>query len=156
MNVHLVSSHGTEVQRQQQEGHNNTTSPQLDYLLFGNNNHNHWHSVLWQVMLCTLVLGLNHSDSDTPITFWFQSRRKIRSSCWSNFYSNLWMWDGRFCCFWDYGEEKFSIGAINNFFYFQQVKLLKMEVEKEKELEINHNLEFPLCHNVAFPEIRSI
>ena len=25
------------------------------------------------------------------------------------------------------------MGAINNFFYFQQVKLLKMEVEVEKE-----------------------
>ena len=48
--------------------HNNTTSPQLDYLLFGNNNHNHWHSVLWPgyVMYPGLgALGLNHSDSDT-------------------------------------------------------------------------------------------
>lgn len=131
MNVHLVSSHGTEVQRQQQEGHNATTT-QL-----------HHNLITFCLVTTTTTIGTAFCDrlcyvpwswgstTQTPITFWFQSRRKIRSSCWSNFYSNLWMWDGRFCCFWDYGEEKFSIGAINNFFYFQQVKLLKMEVEKE-------------------------
>ena len=131
-----VSSHGTEVQRQQREGRHNTTT-QLHHNLITfclvTTTTTIGTAFCDQVMLWTLLLGHwgSTTQTQTPITFWFQSRRKIRSSCWSNFYSNLWMWDGRFCCFWDYGEEKFSIGAINNFFYFQQVKLLKMEVEKE-------------------------
>ena len=68
-----VSSHGTEVQRQQREGRHNTTT-QLHHNLITfclvTTTTTIGTAFCDQVMLCTLVLGfgalgLNHSDSDT-------------------------------------------------------------------------------------------